>query len=35
MENIIERANFGVVQFTGSSSVAEHLAKKTHGKIRI
>ena len=35
MEYVIEQANFRVIQFTGSSKVAEHLAAKTHGKIRI
>lgn len=35
MEKIIEKADFRVIQFTGSSQVAEHLAKKTNGKVRI
>jgi 1-pyrroline-5-carboxylate dehydrogenase len=35
MEYVIDNANFRVTQFTGSTKVAEHLAKKTHGKIRI
>ncbi len=35
MEKVIEQANFKVIQFTGSSVVAEHLAKKTHGRVRI
>ena len=35
MEHVIDKANFRVIQFTGSSKVAEHIAKKTHGKVRI
>ena len=35
MEYIIDNANFKVIQFTGSSKVAEHLAAKTRGKIRV
>ena len=35
MEYVIDKANFRVTQFTGSTKVAEHLAKKTHGKIRV
>lgn len=35
MEYVIDHANFKVIQFTGSSRVAEHLAAKTRGKIRI
>ena len=35
MEYIIDNADFKVTQFTGSSKVAEHLATKTRGKIRI
>lgn len=35
MEHVIDHAKFKVIQFTGSSAVAEHLAKKTHGKVRI
>lgn len=35
MEYVIDHANFKVIQFTGSSKVAEHLARKTAGKIRI
>jgi 1-pyrroline-5-carboxylate dehydrogenase len=35
MEYVIDNANFKVIQFTGSSRVAEHLAAKTRGKIRI
>lgn len=35
MEKMIEKADFRVIQFTGSSQVAEHLAKKTNGKVRI
>lgn len=35
MEHIIKEADFRVVQFTGSSQVAEHLSKITRGKVRI
>lgn len=35
MEHVIDKAGFKVIQFTGSSKVAEHLAKKTHGRVRI
>jgi len=35
MEYVIDHANFKVIQFTGSSRVAEHLAVKTRGKIRV
>jgi 1-pyrroline-5-carboxylate dehydrogenase len=35
MEYVIDKADFKVTQFTGSSRVAEHLAKKTHGRVRI
>jgi 1-pyrroline-5-carboxylate dehydrogenase len=35
MEYLIDHSKFRVVQFTGSSKVAEHLAVKTHGKIRV
>ena len=35
MEYVIDNANFKVIQFTGSSRVAEHLATKTRGKIRV
>ena len=35
MEYIIDNANFKVIQFTGSSRVAEHLAEKTRGRIKI
>jgi 1-pyrroline-5-carboxylate dehydrogenase len=35
MEYIIDHANFRVIQFTGSSKVAEHLAEKTRGRVRI
>lgn len=35
MEYIIDNANFRVIQFTGSSKVAEHLAEKTRGRIRV
>lgn len=35
MEHIINKANFKLVQFTGSSKVAEHISKITNGKVRI
>ena len=35
MEYIIDNAKFKVIQFTGSSRVAEHLAEKTRGRIRV
>lgn len=35
MEYVIDKANFRVIQFTGSSKVADHLAVKTKGKIRV
>lgn len=35
MEYIIDNADFKVTQFTGSSKVAEHLANKTNGRVRI
>jgi acyl-CoA reductase-like NAD-dependent aldehyde dehydrogenase len=35
MEHVIDKANFKVIQFTGSTKVAEHLAKKTNGRVRI
>lgn len=35
MEYVIDKAGFRVIQFTGSSKVAEHLAAKTHGRVRI
>lgn len=35
MEYVIDNADFKLIQFTGSSNVAEHLAKKTNGKVRI
>ena len=35
MEYIVDHANFRVIQFTGSSKVAEHLAEKTRGKVRL
>eukprot|EP00919_Chromeraceae_sp_WS-2016_P067767 GHVR01160283.1.p2 GENE.GHVR01160283.1~~GHVR01160283.1.p2 ORF type:complete len:102 (-),score=7.62 GHVR01160283.1:5339-5644(-) len=35
MEYVIDNANFKVIQFTGSSKVAEHLAKKTNGRVKI
>lgn len=35
MEQWIKKVNPGVVQFTGSSVVAEKLAKVTNGKVRI
>jgi 1-pyrroline-5-carboxylate dehydrogenase len=34
-EYVIANAGFRVIQFTGSSKVAEHLAAKTHGRVRI
>ncbi len=35
MEYLIDHSKFRLVQFTGSSKVAEHLSVKTRGKIRI
>jgi 1-pyrroline-5-carboxylate dehydrogenase len=35
MDHVIDNAKFKVTQFTGSSTVAEHIAKKTHGRVRI
>lgn len=35
MENILLNANIRMTQFTGSSKVANHLAEKLKGKIRI
>lgn len=35
MDYIIDNSNFRVVQFTGSSKVAEHIAKKTNGRVRV
>lgn len=35
MSYIIDNANFGVVQFTGSSKVAEVIAKQTNGRVRL
>ena len=35
MEYVLDHANFGVTQFTGSSRVAEHLAKKLNGRVRV
>ena len=35
MEHVIKNADFRLIQFTGSSQVAEHLSKITHGKVRI
>ena len=35
MEYVLDNANFGVTQFTGSSRVAEHLAAKLKGRVRI
>ena len=35
MEYLIDHSNYRVITFTGSSKVAEHLAEKTRGKIRI
>lgn len=32
---MIKNADFRLIQFTGSSQVAEHLSKITHGKVRI
>jgi 1-pyrroline-5-carboxylate dehydrogenase len=35
MEYVVDNANFRVIQFTGSNKVAEHLAAKTHGRVRL
>lgn len=35
MEYVIDKADFKVIQFTGSTKVAEHLAEKTKGKVRL
>lgn len=35
MEYVIDKADFKVIQFTGSTKVAEHLAAKTKGKVRL
>jgi acyl-CoA reductase-like NAD-dependent aldehyde dehydrogenase len=35
MGELIKKAPFRVTQFTGSSGVAENLAKELHGKIRV
>lgn len=35
MEKVIVDSNFRVIQFTGSSTVAEHLSRLTHGKVKI
>jgi 1-pyrroline-5-carboxylate dehydrogenase len=35
MEYVIDKANFKLIQFTGSTKVAEHLAAKTAGRVRI
>lgn len=35
MKYLIDQSKFRVIQFTGSSRVAQHLAVKTRGKIRI
>ncbi|EAR83878.1 delta-1-pyrroline-5-carboxylate dehydrogenase (macronuclear) [Tetrahymena thermophila SB210] len=35
MEKIILDTNYRVIQFTGSSTVAERLSKLTHGKVKI
>lgn len=35
MEHVIENADFKVVQFTGSSRVAERIAQKTNGRVRV
>ena len=34
-EYIITKAHFRVIQFTGSSTVANHLSKITNGKVKI
>lgn len=35
MEYVIENADFKVTQFTGSSRVAERIAQKTNGRVRV
>ena len=35
MDYVIDKADFKLIQFTGSSTVAESIAKKTHGRVRI
>eukprot|EP00300_Choanocystis_sp_HF-7_P030862 c39844_g1_i1.p1 GENE.c39844_g1_i1~~c39844_g1_i1.p1 ORF type:complete len:562 (+),score=134.79 c39844_g1_i1:44-1687(+) len=35
MQNLLERSNVRLTQFTGSQSVAERLASLTHGKVRL
>ena len=35
MEYVIDKADFKVTQFTGSSRVAEHIAKKTNGRVKV
>jgi len=35
MEHILKKAEPRLIQFTGSSNVAEHLSKTFHGKVRI
>ncbi len=33
--NIIDKADFNMIQFTGGSEVSEAIAKKTNGKVRV
>lgn len=35
MQEVIEKGCFRVIQFTGSSKVAEHLSAITRGKVKI
>ena len=35
MEHIINKADFKMIQFTGSSKIAEHVSKLNNGKVRI
>jgi 1-pyrroline-5-carboxylate dehydrogenase len=35
MEQIVRKANFRVIQFTGSSKVSEHLCEITKGRVRV
>lgn len=35
MTQVIDDSNFKVIQFTGSSDVAEKISKQTNGKVRI
>mmetsp|Transcript_25695 Transcript_25695/g.29547 ORF Transcript_25695/g.29547 Transcript_25695/m.29547 type:complete len:208 (+) Transcript_25695:573-1196(+) len=35
MESILKQAKPRIIQFTGSSTVAEHLSKQFHGKVKI